>query len=77
MHENREIPVVTTAPSAVVRVMKASTADDHHVRDGEVGRGRSTDDVPKAAAEVTEGRPETEGNLEGTTTPGTQCPERV
>ena len=77
MHENREIPVVTTVPSAVVRVMKASKADDHHVRDGEVGRGRSTDDAPKAAAEVTEGRPETEGNLEGTTTPGTQCPERV
>lgn len=77
MHENREIPVVTTAPLAVVRVMKASKADDHHARDGEVGRGRSTDDASKAAAETTEGRPETKGNLESTTTPGTQCPDRV
>ena len=63
MHENRETPAVTSSPMGRVRVEKAAEADVHHARVGEVGRGRSTDEAPKAAAEVTEGRPETNGIL--------------
>ena len=53
MHENREIPVVTDEPLTSARAVKAEEADDRHARGWEVGRGRSTDEVPKAAAEVT------------------------
>ena len=54
---------MTDEPCSSARAVKAEKADDRRVRGWEVGRGRSTDDVPKAAAEVSEGRPETKGNL--------------
>lgn len=68
---------MTDEPLSSVRAVKAEQADDRHVRGWEVGRGRSTDEAPKAAAEVAEGRPETEGNAESATTTGTQCPDLV
>jgi len=77
MHENREIPAVNGGPLPPLRAVKADEAVDRHARRREVGRGRSTDEAPKASAEVTEGRPETSGNLEGTTTSGTQSPDHV
>jgi group II intron reverse transcriptase/maturase len=77
MHENREIPAVTDEPMSSARAVKAEQAGDRHARGWEVGRGRSTDEAPKAAAEVAEGRPETEGNAESATTTGTQRPDLV
>jgi hypothetical protein len=77
MHEKREIPAVTDELLPSARAVKAEQADDRHARGWEVGRGRSTDEAPKAAAEVAEGRPETEGNAERTTTTETQRPDTV
>ena len=64
-------------PMTSIRTVKAEHADDRHARHPAVGRGRSTADAPKAAAEVAEGRSEPEGNLLEPTTSGTPCPERV
>ena len=55
MHENREIPAVMGGPVPSIRAVKADEAVDRHARRREVGRGRSTDEAPKASAEVTEG----------------------
>jgi hypothetical protein len=43
--------------------MKAEQTVDQQAHNGAVGRGCSTDEAPKAAAEVTEGRSEPEGNV--------------
>ncbi len=45
------------------RLMKVQQADDQQADNGAVGGGRSTDEAPKAAAEVTEGRSEPKGNV--------------
>lgn len=69
MHENRESHVVMSVRKVFNRLMKVQETNDQQAYDGTVGRGRSTDEAPKAAAEVTEGRSEPEGNaLEPPTT---------
>jgi len=77
MHENRESPDAMGVVVTPIRAVKAEQADDRHARIGAVGGGHSTDEAPKAAAEVSEGRPEPEGNPLEPTTPGTPSPDHV
>jgi RNA-directed DNA polymerase len=77
MHENRESPVAMGVAMTPIRAVKAEEAVGRHARVGAVGGGRSTDEAPKAAAEVTEGRSEPKGNPLEPTTSGTPSPGHV
>lgn len=77
LHENRESPVAMGVVMTPIRAVKAEEAVDRHARVGAVGGGRRTDEAPKAAAEVTEGRSEPKGNSVEPTTSGILSPGRV